>query len=376
MLLTIVVFIFTLLVLVISHELGHFLAAKKFGIKVLEFGFGLPPKIFGKKIGETIFSLNALPIGGFVKLFGEDETDKDVLKNTRSFASKPVFQRIIVVVAGVVMNISLAVILFWVVLFARGFEESIPLLTPHQFAGVNQVNESVILIGGVAPGSPAEEAGIKGGDRVTEINGAKLETSDQFINLAKQRSGEKLTLTLVDPGEKERQVEVVPRVNPPEGQGPLGVEIGMVSIAHLKYETPTQKIASGVVHSYNLTTYSFDILGKLIATSLATRNLEPVSQSVAGPVGITNLTSSILHTESPLIPYLNFVALLSLNLAIINILPFPALDGGRIFFLLIEAVTRRKVKPEIERWIHTVGMALLIALIVVITLSDIGKLLP
>ena len=161
MLLTIVVFIFTLLVLVISHELGHFLAAKKFGIKVLEFGFGLPPKIFGKKIGETIFSLNALPIGGFVKLFGEDETDKDVLKNTRSFASKPVFQRIIVVVAGVVMNISLAVILFWVVLFARGFEESIPLLTPHQFAGVNQVNESVILIGGVAPGSPAEEAGIK-----------------------------------------------------------------------------------------------------------------------------------------------------------------------------------------------------------------------
>jgi len=348
MLLTIVVFIFTLLVLVISHELGHFLAAKKFGIKVLEFGFGLPPKIFGKKIGETIFSLNALPIGGFVKLFGEDETDKDVLKNTRSFASKPVFQRIIVVVAGVVMNISLAVILFWVVLFARGFEESIPLLTPHQFAGVNQVNESVILIGGVAPGSPAEEAGIKGGDRVTEINGAKLETSDQFINLAKQRSGEKLTLTLVDPGEKKRQVEVVPRVNPPEGQGPLGVEIGMVSIAHLKYETPTQKIASGVVHSYNLTTYSFDILGKLIATSLATRNLEPVSQSVAGPVGITNLTSSILHTESPLIPYLNFVALLSLNLAIINILPFPALDGGRIFFLLIEAVTRRKVKPEIE----------------------------
>lgn len=376
MLFTIIVFIFTLLVLVISHELGHFLAAKKFGIKILEFGFGLPPKIFGKKIGETLFSLNALPIGGFVKLFGEDETDKEVLKNTRSFASKPVFQRIVVVVAGVVMNISLAVILFWIVLFARGFEESIPLLVPHQFVGVNQVNESVILIGGVSPGSPAEQVGIKGGDRVIEVGGVKLENSDQFVEFTKQRSGEKLTLTLVDPTEKIRRVEVVPRVNPPEGQGPLGVEIGTVSIAHLKYETFMQKIASGVVHSYNLTTYSFDILGKLIATSLAMRNLEPVSQSVAGPVGITNLTNSILQTESPLIPYLNFVALLSLNLAIINILPFPALDGGRIFFLLIEAVTRRKVKPEVERWVHTVGMAILIALIVVVTLSDIGKLLP
>lgn len=376
MIFTIVVFIFTLLILVISHELGHFLAAKKFGIKVLEFGFGLPPKIFGRKIGETLFSLNALPIGGFVKLFGEDETDKDVLKSTRSFAAKPVFQRIVVVVAGVAMNFLLAVILFWIVLFARGFEESIPLLTPHQFAGVNQVNESVILIGAVAPGSPAEEAGIKGGDRIIEADGVKLENADQFIQSTKQRSGEKLTLTLVDPSEERKQVEIVPRANPPAGQGPLGVEIGMVNVARLKYETPLQKITSGVVHSYNLTTYSVDVLGKLISASLAARNLEPVSGSVAGPIGITNLTGSILQTESPLIPYLNFVALLSLNLAIINILPFPALDGGRLFFLLIEGITRRKVKPEVERWVHTVGMALLIALIVLITLSDISKLLP
>lgn len=376
MIFTIIVFIFTLLILVISHELGHFLAAKKFGVKVLEFGFGLPPKILGKKFGETLFSLNALPIGGFVRLFGEDETDKEVLKNTRSFAAKPVLQRIVIVVAGVVMNFLLAVILFWIVLFARGFEESIPLLAPHQFAGVNQVNESVVLIGDISPGSPAEEAGIKGGDRVTEVSGVKLENAEQFVSLAKQSAGEKLTLTLVDPSEKVRQVEVSPRANPPDGQGPLGVSIGTVNIAHLKYETPLQKATSGVVHSYNLMSYSFNILGRLISASFAAKTLEPVSGSVAGPVGITNLTGAILQTEAPLIPYLNFVALLSLNLAIINILPFPALDGGRLFFLAIEGVTRRKVKPEVERLIHTIGMALLIALIVAITLSDISRLLP
>lgn len=375
MLFTIIVFIFTLLILVISHELGHFLAAKKFGVKVLEFGFGLPPRVFGKKFGETIFSLNWLPIGGFVKLFGEDETDKEVLNSKRSFAAKPVLQRIGIVVAGVVMNFLLAAILFWVVLGAQGFKEQIPLLTPFQFVGVNQTNETIILIGGVTEDSPAASSGIKSGDRVLELNGVKLESSEQVINLTKQYAGQEVTFTLQDQSKNNREVAVTPRENPPVGQGPLGVELGSVTIANLNYETPAQKVAAGVVHSYNLTAYSMSILGNLISTSISTRNLDPVSQSVSGPVGITNLTGAILQTESPLIPYLNFVALLSLNLAVINILPFPALDGGRLFFLVIEAVTRRKVKPEVERWIHTVGMAILIALILLITFSDIQKFL-
>lgn len=373
MFLTIVVFIFTLLVLVISHEFGHFITAKKFGIKVLEFGFGLPPKIFGKKFGETLFSLNALPIGGFVRLFGEDETNKKVLKNPRSFAAKPVLQRMAVVLAGVVMNFILAAILFWIVLAAQGFQENVPLLTPHQFFGVNQTNEPMILIGGIAPGSPAAGAGINTGDRLLEINGTKLTSSDQVIILSRQQAGEKITLVLEDSSNNKRQVDVVPRTNPPAGQGPLGVELGSMMVAHLNYETLNQKLASGIVHSYNLTAYSINILGQLIGSSVATKNLGPVSESVSGPVGLTNITGAIIHTKSPFIPYLNFVALLSLNLAIINILPFPALDGGRLFFLSIEAVIRRKVKPEVERWIHTAGMAILITLILLVTFSDIKK---
>ncbi len=376
MLFTIIVFIFTLLILVLSHEFGHFLAAKKFGVKVLEFGFGLRPRLFGKKVGETIFSVNALPIGGFVELFGEDETDKNVLKNDRSFASKPVLQRIIVVVAGVAMNFALAAILFWVVLFSKGFEESLPLLTDHKFAGVTQVNEEVVLIGAVSPESPAEVAGIKGGDRVKEIDGVKLENSEQFASIVKQKAGRKINLTLLDPQNETRNIEVEPRTNPPEGQGPLGVSLGLIKVAHIKYDSAISKATAGIVHSYNLASYSFGILGMLISDSFAARDLEPVSQSVAGPVGLTNLTGSILQTDEPLIPYLNFVALLSLNLAIINILPFPALDGGRLIFLEIEAIFRRRVKPEVEKWFHLVGYVILISLIVTITFSDIRKLFP
>lgn len=371
--LTIIVFLFTLLILVVSHELGHFAAAKKFGIKVLEFGFGLPPRIWGKQVGDTLVSLNWLPIGGFVRLFGEDETESQVLKAKDSFASKPVWQRIGVVVAGVSMNLLLAIILFWVVLFAQGFKEKIPLLTDFKFVGVNQVNETTIFIGQVVANSPASEAGISQGDQVVGVNGSKVDTANQLIDYTKEHAGEKIVLDLEDSQGNVRKVEVTPRVNPPEGQGPLGIQLGTVSIAQLNYQSNFQKITAGPVHAYNLTTYSLSILGRFISAAIETRDLEPVSQTVSGPVGLTNMTSAILSTKSPFIPYLNFVALLSLNLAIINILPFPALDGGRLVFLLVEAAIGKRVKPEVEKWVHTVGMILLITLIILITFSDIKK---
>jgi regulator of sigma E protease len=374
MLLAIVAIIITLLVLVVSHEFGHFITAKKFGVKVLEFGFGIPPRAWGKQIGETLVSINWLPIGGFVRLLGEDETDKKVLNDKRSFAAKPVLQRIGVVVAGVVANLILAVILFYIVLGFQGFKEQLPLLTPHRFVGVQQTNEAVILIGNVVADSPASVAGIKSGDRVVEFNGQKLTGGDQFVNLTKEFAGKSVTLTLEDQQGKKRQVEITPRANPPKNQGALGVELGSFEVANLNYATLDQKITSGFFHSYNLASYSLDVLGSLISTSVRTGNLQPVSESVSGPVGITSMTQTILQTKNPLLPYLNFVALLSLNLAVINILPFPALDGGRLFFLLIELVTRKRVNPEVERWVHAVGMVILITLIVVITYSDVQKL--
>lgn len=374
MFLTIVVFVFTLLILVVTHEFGHFAAAKKFGVKVLEFGFGIPPRIWGKKVGETLVSINLLPIGGFVRLFGEDEADQKVLKDPRSFAAQPVWERIGIVVAGVLMNFLLAAILFWIVLIAQGFKTEIPLLTNYRFIGVNQTNETSVILGNIAKGSPAEAAGIKNNDRVIKVNGATIKDASQFIAITKQSAGSKIDLTLVDSEKNIRTVEITPRMTPPAGQGPLGVQLADLTVANLSFDTLGQKLASGITYSYNLTAYSLEIFGNLISTSLKTRSAEPVSESVAGPVGLTNLTGSILQTSAPLLPYLNFVALLSLNLGIVNILPFPALDGGRLFFLLFEAITRRKINPEIEKWIHTVGLAILLGLFILVTFSDIRKL--
>ncbi len=371
------VFIITILILVLIHEWGHYIVAKKSNIKVLEFAFGLPPRIWGKKIGETIFSINWLPFGGFVKLLGEDETDPEVINNKRSFAASPISKRIAIVVAGVVMNLLLAWGLYYIVLGAQDFKTQVPLLTNFKFVGVNQVNENVVLIGNVASDSPALAAGIKSGERVLTVNSEEISSTEELGYVIKQHAGKQINMTLSDPLKTEvRSVEVTPRENPPQGQGPLGVSLGQVEIAVLNYSTPAQKIFSGPIHSWNLAAYSWSVLSKTVASSFEKRDFGPVSQNVAGPIGITNLVKQILDIKNPLLPYLDFMAALSLNLAIVNILPFPGLDGGRFSFLLFEAITRKKPNATFEKYYHGIGLALLLALMLALTVSDVRKLLP
>lgn len=373
---TILIFFITILILVLIHEFGHFFAAKKFNIKVLEFGFGIPPKIFGKKWGETLVSLNWLPFGGFVRLLGEDDNDPKALKDKRSFASQHVLKRIIVVLAGVAMNLSLAWVLFWIILASQGFKTQLPLLSPHQFVGSIQTNEKVVLISSVSPNSPADQASIKPGERLIAFNSQTIGSSSELIDLIKQNAGEKINLTLSDVQKKSsRQVEIIPRKDPPEGEGPLGVSLGSFEIANLNYDNFAQKILAGPLHSYNLASYSMEIFAKTIQAAIAQGNIGPVSQTVAGPVGITALIGDIMAVKNPLIPYLEFLAMLSLNLAIINVLPFPGLDGGRLVFLLWEALTRKKVSPTVEKYIHSAGLIILIGFIILVTESDIKKLL-
>lgn len=372
---TVLIFLITILILVLIHEFGHFFVAKKFNIKVLEFGFGIPPKIFGKKWGETLISLNWLPFGGFVRLLGEDDNDPQALKDKRSFASQHVVKRIMVVLAGVVMNLSLAWVLFWLILASQGFKTQLPLLSPHQFVGCIQTNEKVILVSSISPDSPASQAGINPGERIIALNGQPITDSSQLTDQIKELVGQKVILTLSDVQNKSsRQVEITPRKDPPAGQGAMGVGLGSFEIANLNYDNFAQKILAGPLHSYNLTAYSIEIFANTIQASIASGNIGPVSQTVAGPVGITSLIGDILAVKNPLIPYLEFLAMLSLNLAIINVLPFPGLDGGRLVFLLWEAFTRKKVSPTIEKYIHSVGLVILIAFILLVTVSDIKKL--
>lgn len=362
MIFSIIIFIVTLLILVVIHELGHFLLAKKFGIKVEEFGFGLPPRIWGKKIGETLYSLNWIPYGGFVKLMGEDEVDTKVLKNSRSFAHQNVWKRIAVVVGGVLMNLFLAWIIFYTVLGFQNFKIIYPALTPGVFVGFVENN------------FPAMESGIKIGDRVLEIDGKKLVSLDDGKKFIQEKKGEAVEVKVADiEGENQRVLNIKPKL---AENGNFLIGVAFSPIPFKQYETFNEKLFSGITYSYDLTRITFLGLGKTFG-SLFSGDFATVSQSVAGPVGIANVTNNILSAGiQAILPYLWFVGVLSLTLFIFNLLPIPALDGGRLFFLLIEGLTGKKVKAEIEKIIHTVGFVVLLSLAVLITYSDIKKLLP
>ncbi len=368
MILSIIIFIFTLLVLVIIHELGHFLMAKKFGIKVEEFGFGIPPRVWGKKIGETLYSLNALPLGGFVRLLGEDdlpagrqEVEKKVLDNPRSFASKKPWQRILVVVAGVAMNLILAWVLFYTVIISQNFRIIYPVLEPATY------------IAKVEKDFPAEKAGIKVGDKLLSVDNALVKNFDEARNLIKDKKGQPVTLKVSGSDKLVRQIVVTPKKTEKED-----FLIGVVfsPIPFKQYTTPLEKIFSGISYSWDLTKLTFVGLGQTLS-NLFSGKFQVVSQSVSGPVGLAGMTNDILSGGwQAIIPYLWFVGIISLTLSIFNVLPIPALDGGRLFFLIIEAVTRKKVHAGVERWIHTIGMVLLLTLAVFVTFSDVRKLLP
>lgn len=362
MFISIIIFIFTLLVLVLIHELGHFLMAKRFGIKVEEFGFGIPPRIWGKRVGETTYSINALPIGGFVRLLGEDEVSKNILENPRSFAHKSVYMRIVVVIAGVLMNLFLAWIIFYTVLLYQNFKIIYPTI------------EQGVYIGHVENNFPAEEAGITVGERVLKVDGKEVKEFEDARNFIKDKKGKSVTLTLSDiEGKNKKVLNVTPKKI--EGENYL-IGVGFSPVGIKQYQTTLEKVFSGVTYSWDLTRVTFQGLGKLISDILA-GNIKVASQSVTGPVGLANASNNILSVGKEALPfYLWFVGVISLTLTIFNVLPIPALDGGRLLFLVIEAVTRKKVRAEVERIVHQIGFALLLTLALLVTYSDIRKLLP
>ncbi len=361
MLLTIVVFIIILSVLVLVHEAGHFFVAKLLKIKVEEFGFGLPPRAFGIKYGETIYSINWLPIGGFVKLYGEDEAgsgsvsikpqnlpEKDL---KRAYFSRPKWQKTAVIIAGVIMNFLLAVVI---------------LSYLYSAVGVPVPNNKVVVVE-VLKNSPAEKVGIVAGDTIEKVKGTSITSTSQLIKLVDHLAGTQIPILIKTQNGKEIVLNITPRKNYPKNQGPMGVAIspGTDIKRYPWYEAPFV----GTKEALNETWLIVNGL-VMLTTQILTRGAVP--QDVAGPVGIAQLTGTVVSIGFNAV--LSFVALLSLNLAIVNILPFPALDGGRLLFIAIEAVTRRKVDPVLESYIHTVGMAILLALIALITVHDLLRI--
>jgi regulator of sigma E protease len=371
---TFLVFILILSILVLVHELGHFVAAKWAGVRVEEFGFGIPPRIFGKKFGDTVYSINLLPFGGFVKLTGEDDVE-DTSADEASFVHKSVLQRGLILVSGVFMNLILGIVLYYAFFIANGFRTlQIPMIFDYDFRFGRQ--ESIdTVVASVLEDSAALEYGIRSGEAILEVDGVAVYNTPDVRREVRDRVGQSVKLLLMDtvsPAQEFRVVSVVPKANS-EGLGILGVYLS--KSVTLVYDSTFEKAFAGPMHAYNMLGYSGNVLSRLITLSFENRSVVPLSDSVAGPVGIYSVVGGILDSfgSRAYLGIIDITALMSLSLAIINILPFPALDGGRVLFVFFEAVFGKKVRPSFEHFLHRWGMILLLGILILITVRDAAR---
>ena len=335
-------------ILILVHELGHFIVAKLAGVWVEEFGFGLPPRIIGKKIGQTIYSLNLLPFGGFVRLHGES-SDAGLKKPKKAFLNKGKGARLAILFAGVFMNFLLAIVFFGIV---------------YSVTGIPKESNNLKILD-VTAGSPAQTSGLVVGDIVRKVNKEEVGTSEAFIELIEQGKGKKVDLEL----EGGKKISVTPRQNPPEGEGPLGVAISNIEIY---YPPLWQRPFYGAYYGFQDAIFWGRQVTSGIGSILSGITRGEVPSDLTGPVGIYALTSEVSKVGT--LALIHFVGILSVNLAILNILPFPALDGGRLVFVVYEWVTKRRVNKKVERYTNLIGILLLLSLAVIISINDIIKI--
>ncbi|MDD5738372.1 MAG: M50 family metallopeptidase [Candidatus Pacebacteria bacterium] len=362
MILTIVIVVLSLIILMSLHELGHFLLAKKFGITVEEFGIGYPPRIWGKKIKNTIYSINWLPLGAFVKILGEDENQKKV---EGSFASKLLWQRALVLFGGVA---SFWIIAFLIITILAGIS-GVPTAVPDSFNGIGKETPKVQIFS-VAKNSPAEVAGIKAGDEIVNLKSQianlksnKIGEVQEFIG---EHKGEEILFSL-QRGDKALEISAIPRIDPPKGEGALGVALARV--AHMQvawYKAPWIGLKITALQTKDIPVQWYLLIKKKI-----NRVPTPDVQMV-GPVGLGQIMGQALGQGAG--NYLMLVAIISIYLAFFNLLPIPALDGGRLLFIVIEAIRKKPVKPEVEQKITTIFFIALILMGLIFTFQDIRRL--
>ncbi|WKZ25654.1 MAG: M50 family metallopeptidase [bacterium] len=351
---SILVFLLVLSVLVLVHEFGHYWVAKRNGVWVEEFGFGLPPRVFGKKIGETLYSINLFPFGGFVRLHGEMNED-GVTKPKRAFLNKSLWVKTAVIIAGVIMNFLLAIVCFAIV---------------YSFSGIPKDIQEVKVLD-VSINSPAHIAQILVGDVIKKVDGQEVKSVAEFITKIEDKKGKKVVLEIDPLGDIEsRKVTITPRAEPPEGEGPLGVSITNIETY---YPPVWQRPFYGAYYGTQEAVYwgKAVVVGFVGIFSDLFQGQAP--KDVSGPVGVFAITSEVAKTG--VLSLINLVGIISVNLAILNIIPFPALDGGRLLFIVIEAVFGKKVAPKVEGVIHSIGMIILLLAILAITIKDIRGLI-
>lgn len=342
----IIIGLVVLSVILLTHELGHFITAKASGVKVEEFGLGFPPRLLSMRRGETLYSLNAIPFGAFNKLAGEEDP-----KAPRSLASKSVGIRLLVLSAGSLMNVLLAFLLF-----------SITFMVPHDMVMGQVVVEEVV------PDSPAARAGIEPGDIILSVNDKPVDNTMDLSRYIRLNLGKETTVVIRHGDSTTEEVQVIPRWKPPEGQGATGIVISMPNPTIVSQRYPFWKAIPMGVNGLIETTilYKNGMIGVIIGA---------IPAQFIGPVGIVQATGEIA-VKAGISALLEFAAFISLILGILNIFPLPALDGGRIVFVLLEWVRRgKRVSPRTEGLVHAIGFATLIAAILVITYQDIIRII-
>ncbi len=369
--LTVLIFIILLGLLVFVHELGHFVTAVRNGIRVDEFGFGFPPRMFGvikddtgkyrlvwgnKEMpsGKTVYSLNWIPLGGFVKIAGEDGHDTS---DPNSFASKSAWVRIKVLGAGVVMNFLFAWFLISIVLM-------LGMPQPIEPSERGQYPNAEIQVLSVGKGTPAEAMGLSMGDAIVSINGEKIQSLERVSQIIGENKGKSISID-VDRFGQAFSLSGTPRTEYPASEGALGISFSETAVVSYPWY---EAIYRGAIATYNITMAILEAFGKMIASLFGA---EKAALDVTGPVGIVYLTKQMSDLGLPYL--LQFAALLSINLGIINILPIPALDGGRILFILIEKLKGSPVSRRVEGMIHQVGFMLLLLLMLFVTVRDFAQ---
>jgi len=347
---TFLIVIGVLSIIVLLHEFGHFLVAKKTGVLVEEFGIGYPPRLFqiAEKDG-TRYTVNLIPFGGFVRVAGEDDPSVE-----GGFAGQSKRVRAATLLAGPLMNLLLALV-FFSLAFMMGFP-----------APAYQVK-----VYSVSPGSPAEKAGILPGDIIVSADGHIFRTPEEVSEYTRAHLGQEVTLKLKR-GEEELEVHVTPRPEPPPGEGPMGVVITMAMMK--KRASPSEAVLLGLKMSVGVIVFLLRVPALVIKGLVPLEALRPV-----GPIGAGRIVGEAVQQSVEAnwwFPFFYLVGFLNVAVAITNLLPIPALDGGRLFFILVEAIRGKRVDPEKEGFIHLVGLAFLVALMVIITFQDVTSPLP
>ena len=361
---TIILFLIVLAVLIFVHELGHFMVAKKSGIRVDEFAIGFPPKIFSWVKGETKYVLNLIPFGGYVKIFGENPDDESMTgaDSKRSFVNAKKWKQACVLLSGIGMNIIFA----WILISISFMFGSLVPVSDEASGYSKYIKESQVILTNVAVGSPAEKAGLVQGDRIIKVDsltGVDL-TMASIIDQVAKNPNNQIDVVYEHAGQI-KQVKVIPELNTTENRKVIGIYMENVGVVKLN---PFLALWEG--GKQTVTTFKQVVVGLGTFIWQAVRGQGDFSQ-VSGPVGIVGLVGDAANFG--LAYFLGFVAFISLNLAVINLVPFPALDGGRVLFVIIEAIIRRPIMPKIANTLNTVGFFVLISLMFVITYRDIMK---